>query len=70
MTAEKDFIKKFDSAPSGPFSKNWEFTSVNKEYASKKGKKLQHVFHLNVTNEQAILANDEECAFFRSLMSD
>ena len=26
---------------------------------------LGHVFHLNIRKEEAVLCNDEECAFFR-----
>ena len=56
MSAEKDFIKRM-TPPLVARLKELGVHYVNKEYASKKGKKLQHVFHLDVIKEQAILAN-------------
>jgi acetyl esterase/lipase len=67
LTGEKDFIK----AQNPPFIKKLEEVGVKhifKEYTSKEGDKLQHVFHVTINEEHAILANDEECAFFKSLM--
>jgi len=69
MTAEKDFIKTMN-APLIARLQKLGVRYIFKEYAAKKGKKLQHVFHCNVIEEQAILANDEECTYFRSLLMD
>lgn len=41
---------------------------VFKIYGDEDKTDLQHVFHVDIGKEAAILCNDEECAFFRGLM--
>jgi acetyl esterase/lipase len=67
ITSEKDFVKSEDPK----LLKQLDEVGakyVYKEYTSKEGDKLQHVFHLIINEEHAILANDEECAFFRKTL--
>lgn len=67
FTGEKDFIKDYNL----PLEKRLDEVGVPykfKEYTSKEGDKLQHVFHCTINEEHAIQANDDECAFFRSLI--
>lgn len=67
FTGEKDFIKDMNK-PLIDRLKEVGVKYVFKEYTSKEGNKLQHVFHCTVNEEHAIEANDDECAFFRSLI--
>lgn len=69
LTGEKDFIKVMN-APMVARLKELKVPYVFKEYTSKEGDKLQHVFYCNVIEEHAKLANDEECAFFRKIIAD
>lgn len=67
MTAEKDFIKEMNK-PMVARLTELKAPFIFKEYTSKEGTKLQHVFHVIVNEEHAIQANDDECAFFRSIV--
>ena len=67
LTGEKDFIKDENPLLTAVLDKE-KIPYVFKEYHSKEGNKLQHVFHCIVNEENAIKANDDECAYFRSLM--
>lgn len=67
LTGEADFIKAENPLLCAALDKN-KVPYVFKEYTSKEGNKLQHVFHCNIVEEHAILANDEECAFFQKLV--
>lgn len=40
----------------------------SKIYTSKEGNKLQHVFHCTINEEHAIMANDDQCAYLKSLI--
>jgi acetyl esterase/lipase len=64
ITSEKDFIKQENPALIKVLKDN-NVPYVFKEYTSKEGDKLQHVFHLIINEEHAIEANDEETAFLK-----
>lgn len=68
FTGEADFIKDQNAYLVAAFKKN-NIPYIFKEYKTKEGGKLQHVFHENITEPNAVLANDEECAFFRKVIS-
>jgi len=67
LTAEKDFVKECNQ-PFLAVLDEKKIPYVFKEYTSKEGNKLQHVFHVTINEEHAILANDEECAYLKKLM--
>jgi acetyl esterase/lipase len=67
LTGEKDFIKDQNPILTVALDKE-KVPYIFKEYHSKEGNKLQHVFHCTVNEENAIKANDNECAYFRTLM--
>jgi acetyl esterase/lipase len=67
LTGEADFIKNQNSYLVDVLKKN-KIPYVFKEYTTKEGNKLQHVFHVTINEEHAILANDEECAFFTKII--
>jgi acetyl esterase/lipase len=67
LTAEKDFIKA-ENKPLLAVLDSLKIPHVFKEYTSKEGDKLQHVFHVTINESHAILANDEECAYFKTLL--
>lgn len=68
MTCEKDFVKTENKPLVAALAKN-HINYVFKEYTSKEGNKLQHVFHCTVNEEHAIQANDDECAFFKQIIA-
>jgi acetyl esterase/lipase len=69
LTSEADFIKSENPKLLEAFDKaNVKY--VFKEYKSKEGNKLQHVFHLTINEEHAIIANNEELAFFNQLSNE
>ena len=67
LTGEADFIKDQNPYLTAVLDKN-KIPHVFKEYKSKEGNKLHHVFHCTVNEENAIKANDDECAYLRSLI--
>jgi hypothetical protein len=67
MTAEKDFIKADNPILIEALKKN-NVPYAFKEYTSKEGDKLQHVFFINVIEPHAILANNEQCAYLKKLV--
>jgi acetyl esterase/lipase len=67
LTAEKDFVKEYNK-PFLAVLEEKKIPHVFKEYTSKEGNKLQHVFHVTINEEHAILANDEECDYFKKLI--
>lgn len=67
LTGEEDFIK----AQNPQLVEKLQQEKVPfffKEYTSEEGHKLFHVFHVTINEKHAILANDEECAFFKKLL--
>lgn len=69
LTGEKDFIKDENPLLTAVLKRE-KIPFIFKEYRSKEGNKLQHVFHCVINEENAIKANDDECAYFRSLMTN
>lgn len=67
LTAEKDFVKEENKSLLSALDQH-KVPHVFKEYTSKEGDKLQHVFHVTINEEHAILANDEECNYFKKLL--
>jgi acetyl esterase/lipase len=67
MTAEKDFIKADNPLLLDVLKKN-NIPYAYKEYTSKEGDKLQHVFFINVIEPHAVLANNEQCAYLKKLV--
>ena len=64
MTAHHDFIRFM----ARPFYNKLKKTGVECEYhiyGSKQRKDIGHVFHVNCRLEEAVICNDDECAFFR-----
>lgn len=67
MSAEHDYLK-FMAAPLHRLLKRKGVETVLRIYGSKAQKQIGHVFHLDCRSETAAQCNDDQCAFFRSLM--
>ena len=67
MTAEGDFLK--EQAMPMVNSLKEKGVDVTYKYYGDENNVLGHVFHLRIKEKNAILCNDEECAFFKSLIS-
>ena len=67
MSAEHDYLK-FMAAPLHRLLKRKGVETVLRIYGSKAQKQIGHVFHLDCRSETAAQCNDDQCAFFRSLI--
>lgn len=67
MTAEGDFLA--EHAP--PFAEILRDNGVQTEYRyyGDSTHALGHVFHCNIRLPEALICNQDECAFFRSFLS-
>lgn len=67
MTAEKDFLRPYIEKDLHVFDeKNVEYTYI---YCKDKKKKLAHVFHLNIIEENAIRLNKREDMFLKEIIN-
>ena len=67
MTAEKDFLRPSIEKDLHVFDeKNVEYTYI---YCKDKKKKLAHVFHLNIIEENAIRLNKREDMFLKEIIN-
>ena len=67
MTAEKDFLRSSIEKDLHVFNeKNVEYTYI---YCKDKKKKLAHVFHLNIIEENAIRLNKREDMFLKEIIN-
>ena len=68
MTAEEDFLR--GQAPlMYEKLKSMNIPCEFHDYSSERTEKLGHVFHLNIRSEDAHKCNDEECRFFKQILS-
>lgn len=68
FTSEKDFLLE-EGIKMDEFLTAHGIKHGFKIYRSEEGDKLQHVFHCTVNEKHAIEANDDQTAFFKSLMA-
>ncbi|MFT4245114.1 MAG: alpha/beta hydrolase [Micrococcaceae bacterium] len=66
-TATDDFLNEF-AKPLADILSSKGVTNKYKEYRSFDGKKLQHVFHLNLKTREAEVCNQEQADFFKKFV--
>ena len=67
MTSANDFLNEH-AEPMHKFLTAKGVEAQWKCYGSDEQKEIAHVFHINIIHPEAILCNDEECAFFKSFL--
>ena len=67
LTAENDFLRDC-AEPMADFLSSKGIENVCKCYGTPEQKHIAHVFHVDIRNPEATVANDEQCAFFRRFL--